>query len=213
MAEREVVVVLPERITVRTCIGCGAMGGELLCAAGCSEHRLDLVPSGALDSLAELALASTERLAALEPLARRLAAGPPLRSVESAYLDLRHDARVALGHERLPDDETPATVTGWWCAECGNLDLPQPCLGVCVWRPIDWLSLGLYQRERAGVDAEIHTAAAFEKLLGLVSAVTPSSDGWAASWRALGARAAAILRDCERPKAADPGRLVTVSGT
>lgn len=185
-------IVLPERITVSTCIGCGAMGGEARCAA-CSEHRLELVGAFALEVLAELALASAERLAALEPLGRRLAAGPPLQGAEIAYRDLREDARAALGRERLPADEPPVTVTGWWCAECGNLDAPQPCIGVCLWRPSQWISRGLYERERAGVAAQIRAAQALEQLLGLVAAVTPRPGRWSANWRALGARADAIL--------------------
>ena len=50
-----------------------------------------------------------------------------------ALLRLREVARRALrdaGRDEPGGDWTsPATVTGWWCARCGNVDMPQPCIG------------------------------------------------------------------------------------
>ena len=34
---------LPDRVTVLTCIGCGAMGREERCDGACSKHKLVLV--------------------------------------------------------------------------------------------------------------------------------------------------------------------------
>jgi hypothetical protein len=42
-AAASAVVTLPDRVTVLTCIGCGAIGREERCDGDCSEHKLLLV--------------------------------------------------------------------------------------------------------------------------------------------------------------------------
>jgi hypothetical protein len=40
---------VPDRLTVPTCIGCGAMSRPGTCETGCAEHKLVLIRAAALD--------------------------------------------------------------------------------------------------------------------------------------------------------------------
>ena len=143
---------LPDCVTVLTCIGCGAMGREERCDGDCSEHKLLLVSAIDYDELLGDAHAARIRSARLASAVREFAdahaqPGDPrdglLRPHDVARRALRDGGR----DERTTDRSAPATVTCWWCAECGNVDMPRPCLGVCVWRPADWVSLARYERQ------------------------------------------------------------------
>jgi hypothetical protein len=145
-------VSLPDRVTVLTCIGCGAMGREERCDGECSEHKLLLLSAVDYDVLLGAAHAARIRSARLASTVREVAdAHAQPGAPRDALLRLPDVARRARGdggrHARPPDGSPPATVTGWWCAECGNVDLPQPCIGVWVWRPADWVGLALYERQ------------------------------------------------------------------
>jgi len=173
-------MLLPDRVTVLTCIGCGAMGRQERCTA-CTEHKLVLVT--AADDAAVHAV--VERLA---PVARELLAHDG---------DLRAAAREALHGAEL---EPAGTVTGWWCDRCGNVDMPQPCIGVCVWKPADWVNAELYGRRLAAARA----------LLGLVTriaTVRPRPGQEERNRDALRAQARAALAALEPapPPAAPPG--------
>jgi len=41
----------PDRLSVPTCIGCGAMSQPGTCDTDCTEHKLDLVRAAAYDAL------------------------------------------------------------------------------------------------------------------------------------------------------------------
>ena len=94
-----------------------------------------------------------------------------------APLRLRDGARRALRDggrdEPRPDWDSPATVIGWWCARCGNVDMPQPCIGVCVWRPADWVNLAHYQRQLRLAEPSLRAAWSLGRFLARVAAVTP----------------------------------------
>lgn len=57
------------------------------------------------------------------------------------------------GHSESWDEPAERTTT-WWCAGCGGIDAPQPCLGICIWRPIDWVNANLYGRDGRRAVAE-----------------------------------------------------------
>jgi hypothetical protein len=161
-------VALPERVTVRTCIGCGAMGRQERCDGECSEHKLVLVEAGDYDALLAATHAARAHVARLTPLVGRLRA------------------------DRV-DRALPDTVTGWWCARCGNVDLPQPCIGVCVWRPQDWVNVALFERQLALAEPVFHAARSLDRFLTRVAAVTPATGQWQRNWEALQAQARVAL--------------------
>jgi hypothetical protein len=135
----------PERLTIATCIGCGAMSRPSECARGCgAEQKLELVAGADLDELIDLELASEQRAQALGAIMKRFLAA---QSGQPAA-ELLGQARATL---RVHEHESPALaaalaaepdpIVAWWCPDCGGLDAPAPCLGVCVRRPAQWARL------------------------------------------------------------------------
>lgn len=127
-------------ITVNQCIGCGAIETPQPCMGGCHEHRLDLVPA----EEHEAARTAAEALATLVHERRTLLADLERSSLADVeWAALRTRARAALHTPPLP--EPALEITTWKC-DCGHIEAPQPCIGVCV-RP-----------ERAMVPAAEHRA-------------------------------------------------------
>jgi hypothetical protein len=131
------------------------MGQFGTCAAGCSEQRLELVPAAAHESGVAMGSAARARAEAFRLIAEKLAtADPATTGFESAYRSIQHDARNALRRHPDPgsagiDLEQPAeAVITWWCPECGGLDALQDCLGICVWRRVEWVRRSMYEDER-----------------------------------------------------------------
>ena len=180
-ASRE--VTLPDRVTVLACLGCGAMGRQERCAS-CSEHKLVLVGESDLEALR----AAGARAARLIEVARPLEDDTP---DPAAALALLHDAARRALREAPPEPDEPGTVTGWWCATCGNVDLPQPCIGVCVWQPTEWVSLALYERERRRIQPQLDTARRLLGPLTRAAAIRPRPGQAARNWQALAHAAAA----------------------
>ena len=193
-------VTLPDRVTVLSCIGCGAMGREERCDGDCSEHKLVLVSAVDHDELLRAAHAAAARAARLGAVVCTLAEAEAKPSdPRDALLTLRDSARRALRKDRDEQDGTdwasPVTVTGWWCARCGNVDMPQPCIGVCVWRPADWVNLALYERQLGLADPSLRAARRLRRFLARVAAVTPRAGQWQRNWEALRSQARAALAD------------------
>lgn len=199
--------ILPDRITVLTCLGCGAMGREARCEGDCSEHKLLLVDAGDFDALQSAAQLARQRTAALKPIALALLdSHPSEQACTDAYRALRAVAHTALKATEPYDDhgdwQAPPAQTGWWCAQCGNVDAPQPCIGVCVWRQTEWVNLTLYQ---AGLDRaaeDFRAAPEIGRLLDRLVAVTPHAGRCQDNWRVLQAEARATL---ERPQPGQTG--------
>jgi hypothetical protein len=114
-------------ITVRACIGCGAIDNAQPCLGTCIDRRLELVRAEQ-HGLAVAALAESERaLAELRSLVSRLARSVP---EEADWEPLRARARAALRGAAAP---VPGDVVeAWACDSCGRIEAPQPCIGVCV---------------------------------------------------------------------------------
>ena len=193
-------VTLPDRVTVLTCIGCGAMGREERCDGDCSEHKLFLVTAADYDELLCAAHAAWVRAARIVPAVRQFAeADAQPHDPRDALLRMRESARRALRDNGRRDDSTdwapPDTVTGWWCARCGNVDMTQPCIGVCVWRQADWVNLALYERRLRLAEPGLRAARSLSGFLARVAAVTPLAGQRRRNWEALQAQARAALRD------------------
>jgi hypothetical protein len=187
----------PERVTVPTCIGCGAMERWGTCEAGCSEHRLELVSAAEFDALEVGRSAVRARLGACRPVAEALAgAEPGPEGWQAAYRASQRAALAVLSrHQPSHGSDEPAEhVTTWWCAECGGIDAPQPCLGICVWRPADWVNRTAYEAARSRAAGERDVERAMVRLLRRVACVTPREGHWERNWRALHADAREALR-------------------
>ena len=174
------------------------MGREERCDGDCSEHKLVLVSAVDYDELLGAADAARVRAARLASAVRPFAdahtrPGDP----REALLRLRDGARRALRDggrdEPRTDWASPATVIGWWCARCGNVDMPQPCIGVCIWRPADWVNLALYERQLRLAEPGLRAVRALSGFLARVAAVTPRAGEWQRNRDAFRAQARAAL--------------------
>jgi hypothetical protein len=202
-------VALPDRVTVLTCIGCGAMGREQRCDGDCSEHKLVLVSAVDHEEMLRAAAAGRARAARLISAVRPFA-DAHARSQDpcDALLELRDGARRALRDsgraEPRTDWDSPATVTGWRCAQCGNVDMPQPCIGVCVWRPADWVSFALYERQLRLAEPDLLAARSLSGFLARAATVTPRAGEWQRNLDAFRTQARAVLRDLRRKPRGGP---------
>lgn len=193
-------------LTVPTCIGCGAMATFGTCEGGCREQRRDLVRAAAAESVSGIASDAHVRADALRAIAEQLATvQPALGEWEAAYRVLQQSARLALQQHPRPDsndsalDEPAAVATTWWCPKCGGIDAPQPCLGICIWRPIDWVDKDVYEHERERALAEDQAERRLRQLLRRIVAVTPRSGHWERGWRALQQEARLVLQSASMP--------------
>jgi hypothetical protein len=195
-----VVATLPDRVTVLTCIACGAMGRQERCDGDCSEHKLVLVNAFDYAELLGAASAARVRAARLASAVRVFADSHTQRDdPQETLLRLRDGARRALRDagrdEPRTDWDSPVTVIGWWCARCGNVDMPQPCIGVCVWRPADWVNVALYQHQLRLAEPGLRAARSLGAFLARVAAVTPCAGEWQRNLDAFRAQAGAALED------------------
>jgi hypothetical protein len=165
------------------------MRQDQTCPVACSESRLELVRGADYDELTRAAAACRARLHGLRAVVAELAGTQPAPDGwMTAYQALQQAARSALRRFRPAAagwDDPVDTVVVWRCQECGGLDAPQPCLGVCIWRPAAWVDAASYEsaRARAAIDREAEQSLA--GLLGRLAFVTPRTGRWEQSLRAL----------------------------
>ena len=122
------------------------MGQFGTCDRGCAEQRLDLVLAARCDELTAATSSARRHAEAFRVVAEQLASRrPSAGELEGAYLAVQDAARILL--RRYPEvdvlglnlDEPIAPATTWWCAGCGGIDAPQPCVGICIWRSVEWV--------------------------------------------------------------------------
>jgi len=183
------------------------MGQFGTCAGGCGEQKLELVPAGQYDWVAALASSAHLRAEAFGAVAQALASRQPgAEECEAAYRSLQDVARITL--RRYPEvevldvdwDEPVEFATTWWCARCGGIDAPRPCLGICVWRPVEWVNRTTYLEEREVALAKRDTERHYRKLVRRAASVTPRAGQWERGWRALEAQAHKIQARKDRPR-------------
>jgi hypothetical protein len=198
----------PARLAIPTCAGCGSLREFPTCAGICSEHKLELVSGGEYDALAAAAAARRVRIGALQEVVDELArAAPAGPRWDDDYRTARETARAALRRvrreARATEDDLPAAdrLIVWRCPDCGGLDFPQPCIGVCIWRPADWVQAAVYGSERARALDERQLEHALIGLLDRVAFVTPNRGEAERNWRALSSQARQLR---SRPTAAPP---------
>lgn len=168
------------------------------CDGGCTEQKLELVPAAYYDDLAALAASARTGMQAFHTIAEELARTQPgAGESEGPYRSMQEAARSSLRQHpeiNVEDLEAPELATTWWCAECGGLDAPQPCLGICIWRPLEWVSAAHYQHEWARALTERDAERPFRALLRWVASVTPRAGQWEGGWRTVEARARQTLQ-------------------
>jgi hypothetical protein len=190
----------PDRITVPTCIVCGAMSRPGNCDTGCGEQKLVLVRAATLESLAGTETIIRANVATLRrPVAELLEEPSTGQQWPTAYTHLQEHARAAL-HD-APDEPAIAAVLEepaepaitWWCERCDGVDAPQPCLGVCVWRTVEWASHDIYERNRARILSERDTEQRLRGVLRRLAHTTPHPGQHQRSWYAFAEEAANAL--------------------
>jgi len=181
---------------VPTCIGCGAISQPGTCDRSCAEQKLELVPAGSHDRPTALAANAPIGAEAFRAITEELAARQPgPDECEAAYRSVQEAARLCLRRypeinaKNLDRDEPPELATAWWCPRCGGIDAPQPCLGICIWRNVEWVNATLYQQQRARARADRDTELCLRLLLRRVASVTPRAGQWERGWHALEAQA------------------------
>jgi hypothetical protein len=123
---------VPERFTMWSCIGCGAMGTDQPCLGPCDDHALDLVRAVEYDAVVAHVTRSREDARPLLELVGELAEAHD----ELAYLALREHAREVLRAAAEPVAAgTAERFRAWLCTGCGRVEAPQACLGVCLRHP------------------------------------------------------------------------------
>jgi hypothetical protein len=129
---------------------------------------MDLVEAADIDALAARLAGLEARSAALQTVADVLAGDP------GDWVSLRERARAAL-EVPVPEAEIApdAVIEAWGCPVCGRVDAPQPCLGVCVRRPVLMADAAGYRELAAGVEAAERRDEALGALAHLVVHVTP----------------------------------------
>ena len=193
-------ITLPDRVTVQTCIGCGAMGREERCDGDCSEHKFMLVTAADYDELRDASHAAWVRAARMVAVVREFAdadAQPhdprdaPLKdarkrpSSAARRRTRRGSHRLGLARHRYrlvvravwQRRHAPAVHRGLSLAS-GGLGQPGPV------RP----------SARAGRPG-LRAARSLTGFLARVAAVTPRAGQWRRNREALQAQARAALRD------------------
>jgi hypothetical protein len=171
------------------------MGSPGLCDTGCVERKLMLVREDTVDALTEADAAFRAGTAALRPVADTLRGTPESdRNWQAAYASLQTLARAAI--LEIADDhafdavlEEPADpAITWWCPQCDGVDAPQPCLGICVWRTVDWVRQDIYEQLRERVLIERDTERQLRSIAQGVAHTTPRPGQDERTWRAFASR-------------------------
>jgi hypothetical protein len=73
--------------------------------------------------------------------------------------------------------------------------MPQPCIGVCIWRPAEWVNVAVYEGAYALAEPSLRAARSLSRLLARVAAVTPRPGQAQQNRQALQAQARAALAE------------------
>ncbi|HUO71465.1 MAG TPA: hypothetical protein VMU39_11850 [Solirubrobacteraceae bacterium] len=166
----------------------------------CRERRLELVTGGDYDELVTAATLSRSRIQAFLPIVVELADAAPRRPDWGVlYESLRGRAGAVVRAAGPPRRDTVGaappveTTVVWRCPDCGKLEETNPCIGVCVWRPVDWVELSAFESERAQALKEIEVERKLFALLTRFAGVKPHEGEWERNWLAFQAQARLVL--------------------
>ncbi len=187
------------RLIIPTCVGCHSLREYETCEAGCHERRCELVGGDQLDELinaASILRVGTETLMSPVRLLDRANPGPD--ELHSAYHAVQSAARNALCLAGLQASDlqlaTPAQpIVVWRCEDCGAIDAMQPCLGVCVWRTVEWVDASVYAAQRMQLNSQLARATKMLSLVRRIAFATPRVGAWQRSWDSLHLEASVLL--------------------
>lgn len=205
-------VELPDCLTLWRCIGCGAMGSVELCTGSCAYQKLDVVGAEDHADLLEHFATIVGQAHRLEPAVRQIAALEEEHpNCERAYRSLQKSARtlirsldhgaISAQNKKVPDDER-ATV--WSCATCGQVEAPQPCLGVCIRRNGDFVRSQDHDELAARVELAQASAREMAALVHQLAWVTPRAGEWDSACRAFQSKAITLLKSRPAAHVAQP---------
>ena len=171
------------------------------CPGVCAdERRLELVPAALHDALRhDRELAESEHAQLRAAVERFRAAGPPApKDVVDALRTASQDAARALAEVRQPESSrfvgaADELVVAWWCPRCGGVDAPQPCIDVCIHRPVEWVSARLFADEQRRYNDVLERNRRLADTLVTLAFLTPRPGTEARNWLALQDRARAAL--------------------
>lgn len=84
-------------------------------------------------------------------------------------------------------------VAAWRCIGCGRIEGPQPCIGVCEDRRVEFVSASDYDELLAGLAVARQQAEVLAAVVRQLACTTPREGEWERSYRALQARARRTL--------------------
>ncbi len=192
---------LPDCLTLWFCIGCGAMGNAEPCQGACNFRRLEIVSAAEFaDGLEQLALVQSE-VASWTGVVQLFAILPADGDDwESRYCALQDRANAALKSAKAavelvptPAELTDARAEVWRCTTCGQVEAPQECLGICIRRNGDFVRREDHQHVVDQCAAALHEVQHLRALVTQWATVKPRAGQWERSYRALQARATALL--------------------
>jgi hypothetical protein len=167
------------------------------CPGTCSgERKLELVPASDYDETRTQGDAAAVQIEKLRVLLEAVVASDP-PDLAQALPALAASARAALRDApSIPvaaeDDEADLVVT-WWCPRCGGIDAPQPCIGVCISRPVDWVNLQSFERERHRRASQVDRLREMTDVVRALGFVRPRPGQEERNWQALEMRALRAL--------------------
>ena len=82
---------------------------------------------------------------------------------------------------------------GMACPECGGLDAAQPCIGVCIWRRLEWVEAGAFETERVQALRDFELERSLFDLVSRFARVTPRDGEWERNWCAFQGQARVVL--------------------
>ncbi len=99
------------------------------------------------------------------------------------------------------------TLKAWQCIGCGRVEAPQPCIGICQDRRVEFVYASEHAEALADAKRANERALAFEALVRQIAHTTPRAGEWERSFRSLQDHARRLLathRAAQAP-APDPG--------
>lgn len=101
-------------------------------------------------------------------------------------------------------------VEAWQCIGCGRVEAARNCIGVCQDRKVNFVEAAEFEAVQQALAAEQERSAALTSLVRQLAWTTPRGDDWRPSYRALQAKARALLaaldaqsREAVRPPVAE----------
>ena len=95
-------------------------------------------------------------------------------------------------------------MTAWQCVGCGRIEGPQPCIGICQDRKVEFVYAADYDEALAELARVRRQADALVALVRQLAATTPRPGKWERTYRAMQARARAILEMRAASKESEP---------